>query len=98
MGDVHGGHSSCGSVTGASPFLTGLVTCFATRDGIPARSHVCRGQGSFSKRMIAPVQAGRHQARPPGPRKHLLSLPWRRRRSRDRMNVAAIRIMPGDAC
>jgi hypothetical protein len=24
--DVHGGHSSCGSVTGASRFLIGLVT------------------------------------------------------------------------
>src|SRR5215211_24771 len=24
-GDVHGGHTSCGSATGASPFLTGLV-------------------------------------------------------------------------
>jgi hypothetical protein len=24
------------SVTGASRFLTGLVTCFATHDGIPA--------------------------------------------------------------
>ena len=35
-GDVHGGHASCGSVTGASRFLTGLVTCFATHDGIPA--------------------------------------------------------------
>jgi hypothetical protein len=27
MGDVHGGHASCGSVTGASRFLIGLVTC-----------------------------------------------------------------------
>jgi hypothetical protein len=35
-GDVHGGHSRCGSVTGASRFLIGLVTCFATHDGIPA--------------------------------------------------------------
>src|SRR5215510_13242607 len=35
-GDVHGGHASCGSVTRASRFLTGLVTCFATHDGIPA--------------------------------------------------------------
>src|SRR5438552_14231814 len=35
-GDVHGGHSRCGSVTGASRFLTGLVTCFATHDAIPA--------------------------------------------------------------
>ena len=35
-GDVHDGHASCGSVTGASRFLTGLVTCFATQDGIPA--------------------------------------------------------------
>ena len=35
-GEVHGGQASCGSVTGASRFLIGLVTCFATRDGIPA--------------------------------------------------------------
>src|SRR5207302_7226852 len=35
-GDVHGGHCRFGSVTGASRFLTGLVTCFATHDGIPA--------------------------------------------------------------
>src|SRR5271165_786189 len=34
--DVHGGHTSCGPVTGASRFLTGLVTCFATHGGIPA--------------------------------------------------------------
>src|ERR1700681_2249517 len=35
-GDVHDGHASCGSVTAASRFLIGLVTCFATHDGIPA--------------------------------------------------------------
>ena len=35
-GDVHGGHARCGSVAGASRFLIGLVTCFATHDGIPA--------------------------------------------------------------
>jgi drug/metabolite transporter (DMT)-like permease len=35
-GDVHAGHTSCGSMTGASRFLTGLVTCFATHGGIPA--------------------------------------------------------------
>src|SRR6516165_8460187 len=35
-GDVHDGQASCGPVTGASRFLTGLVTCFATHDGIPA--------------------------------------------------------------
>ena len=35
-GDVHGGQASCGSATGASRFLTGLVTCFATHGGIPA--------------------------------------------------------------
>jgi hypothetical protein len=34
-GDVHGGHASCGSRAGASRFLIGLVTCFATQDGIP---------------------------------------------------------------
>ena len=35
-GDVHGRQSRCGSGAGASRFLTGLVTCFATQDGIPA--------------------------------------------------------------
>src|SRR5829696_8791295 len=35
-GDVHGGHARCGSVTRASRFLTGLVTCFATHDSIPS--------------------------------------------------------------
>ncbi len=42
--EVHGGHPLCdsgihpssGSAAGASRFLTGLVTCFATHDGIPA--------------------------------------------------------------
>ncbi len=34
-GDVHGGQASCGSVTRASRFLIGLVTCFATHEGIP---------------------------------------------------------------
>jgi hypothetical protein len=33
---VHDGQASCGPVTCASRFLTGLVTCFATHDGIPA--------------------------------------------------------------
>jgi hypothetical protein len=28
MRDVYDGHASCGPVTGASRFLTGLVTCF----------------------------------------------------------------------
>jgi hypothetical protein len=32
----HGGHPSCGFVTGASRFLIGLVTRFATHDGLPA--------------------------------------------------------------
>src|SRR6202171_4788771 len=36
-GEVHGGHARCGSVTGASRFLIGLVTCFATPDRIPTR-------------------------------------------------------------
>jgi hypothetical protein len=34
-GDVHGGQASCGSLTRASRFLTGRVTCFATQEGIP---------------------------------------------------------------
>jgi hypothetical protein len=41
-GDVHGGQASCGSVTGASRFLIGLVTCSATRDGIPAVARAAR--------------------------------------------------------
>ena len=49
-GDVHGGHASVRSVTGASRFLTGLVTCFATHGGIPASR----------TRRLAPVDAGRH--------------------------------------
>ena len=39
-GDAHGDQASCGSVTRASRFLTGLVTCFATHDGIPAAATV----------------------------------------------------------
>jgi hypothetical protein len=35
-GDVHGGHASCVAATGASRFLIGLVTCFATHGAIPA--------------------------------------------------------------
>jgi hypothetical protein len=34
--DIHGGHTSSGSAIRASRFLIGLVTCFATHDGIPA--------------------------------------------------------------
>src|SRR6516162_6268957 len=34
-GDAHNGHARYGSVTGASRFLIGLVTCFATHGGIP---------------------------------------------------------------
>ena len=49
-GDVHGGHASCGSATGASRFLIGLVTCFATHGGIPA----------VARAAIAPIDAGRH--------------------------------------
>ena len=49
-GDVHGGHARRGSATGASRFLTGLVTCFATHGGIPA----------VAPRRLAPVGAGRH--------------------------------------
>jgi hypothetical protein len=39
-GDIHGDQASCGSVTRASRFLIGLVTCFATHDGIPAAATV----------------------------------------------------------
>ena len=35
-GDVHDGHAKDGAVTGASRFLIGLVTCFATHGGIPS--------------------------------------------------------------
>jgi hypothetical protein len=35
-GDIHGDHASSGWVTRASRFLIGLVTCFATHEGIPA--------------------------------------------------------------
>src|SRR5262249_44345784 len=35
-GDVHGSQASWGPVPRASRFLTGLVTRFATHDGIPA--------------------------------------------------------------
>src|SRR3954452_16760745 len=35
-GDVHGDHATDGSATGASRFLTGLVTCLATQAGMPA--------------------------------------------------------------
>ena len=34
--DVHGGQARCGAGAGASRFLIGLVTCYATQDGIPA--------------------------------------------------------------
>ena len=43
-------HARCGSAAGASRFLIGLVTCFATHDGIPA----------VALRRLAPVDAGRH--------------------------------------
>jgi hypothetical protein len=34
--EVHDGHCRWGSVTGASRFLIGLVTCLAAHGGIPA--------------------------------------------------------------
>jgi hypothetical protein len=37
---VHGSHANCGSLTGASRFLIGLITCFATHGGIPAVARV----------------------------------------------------------
>jgi len=39
---VHVNHASYGSVTGASRFLIGLDTCFATDDGIPAIGRAMR--------------------------------------------------------
>jgi hypothetical protein len=36
------------SVTGASRFLIGLVTCFATHDGIPAVARVAWRRASVS--------------------------------------------------
>ena len=50
MGGVSGGALAAavseagglGSTTGASRFLTGLVTCFATHDGIPAVARAAR--------------------------------------------------------
>ncbi|WP_427007566.1 hypothetical protein [Pseudarthrobacter sp. H2] len=30
-------------MTGASRFLIGLVTCFATHDGVPAAAHAASG-------------------------------------------------------
>ncbi len=39
-GDVHGAHDKDGSGAGASRFLTGRVTCFATQGGIPAVARV----------------------------------------------------------
>jgi hypothetical protein len=43
-GEVHGSHGSCGSGGGATRLLIGLITCFATHDGIPAvaRAAWCR--------------------------------------------------------
>jgi len=35
-GEVHGGHARTGSVTRASRFLIGRVTCFATHGAIPS--------------------------------------------------------------
>lgn len=39
---VHADHASSGPVAGASRFLTGLVTCFATHDGMPAAPSAAR--------------------------------------------------------
>src|SRR4051812_23283963 len=41
-GQVHGGHARCGPPTGASRFLIGLLTCFATHDGIPSAACAAR--------------------------------------------------------
>src|SRR5436305_2079243 len=35
-GEIHRGHASTGSGAGASRFLIGLVTCFATQGAIPS--------------------------------------------------------------
>src|SRR5207237_29977 len=49
-GDVHGGHASCGSVTGASRFLIGLVTCFATRT---LQKNAGVGPGTGDERVVS---------------------------------------------
>jgi hypothetical protein len=50
---------------------------------VDQRGHVSSRIGSNSASVrVAPVQAGRHQARPPGPRQHLLSLPYRLQQGR----------------
>jgi hypothetical protein len=38
------GHARCGSVTGLSRFLIGLVTCLATHDGIPPSPSLLAGE------------------------------------------------------
>jgi hypothetical protein len=42
--DVHGRQANCGSFARASRFLIGLVTCFATHDGIPAVARDARAR------------------------------------------------------
>src|SRR5712671_2661835 len=57
-GDVHGGHSSCGSVTGATRFLIGLVTCFAAPAGArgPSRGRVFQSQTTSRTRPVRPCR------------------------------------------
>ena len=57
-GDVHAGHASCGRGFGASRFLTGLVTCFVTHDGISGGGSPDWAAGRLGR--LAAIDAGRH--------------------------------------
>src|ERR1022692_631325 len=48
--DVHGGHSSCGSVTGASRFLIGLVTDMCAPRASASTSSGCAYSRSIRSR------------------------------------------------
>ena len=50
--DAHDGHASCGSVTRASRFLIGLVTCFAAE--VPGRHVSAAGEGLAVQRLSGP--------------------------------------------
>jgi len=64
-GDVRDGQASCGSGADASRFLIGLVTCFATHDGIPAGPRAAwlpiDAEVATTQRRHRALDAPRHQ-------------------------------------
>jgi hypothetical protein len=59
----YGSQPRCGSVTGASRFLIGLVTWFATHGGIPAVARAAWRRETLGGKMMTTGNPGRDGSR-----------------------------------